>query len=159
TFSPVAAHTANLVGNFYLAGNAGFMRQQAGYAGKFGPVEAQLALGMPGSNNTAGVANLGFGAIPTFALRVGYRLRRDSWVCVSGIATGMGFTNPATPRLTAEAERRVAWGANAFADLTFGTVNLRAKGYVGQNLANTGTLTLAGGRFGADVRDAGGFIA
>lgn len=135
------------------------MRDQIGYAGTFGHVETQFALGMQGANNNPGVGNIEFGGVPTVALRVGYRMNPESWFGASGIATALRFTDPAVPTATAKAERRPAWAASVFAELTFGKVNLRAKAYLAQNAANMGMLTLAGGRFGQDVRDAGGLVS
>ncbi len=157
--TPGTPHISSLVGFLNLSGNAGFMRHQLGYTGTFGHVETQFALGMQGANNNAGVGNIEFGGAPTVALRLGYRIHPESWFGVSGIATALRFTDPAIPTATAKAERRPAWGASVFAELTLGSVNLRAKAYVAQNLANMGMLTLAGGRFGQDVRDAGGLVS
>jgi hypothetical protein len=142
-----------------MSGNIGFIRQQMGWAGTFGHVEVQSALGMQAPNNVAGVGNLEFGSVPTFALRLAYRVNPDSWFGASGIITSMRFTNPPVPTATAEEERRGVWGANVFADVTFDKVNLRAKAYVAQNLASAIALNLGGGRFGFDVRDAGGFLS
>lgn len=157
--TPGTPHISSLVGFLNLSGNAGFMRHQLGYAGTFGHIETQLALGMQGANNNPGVGNIEFGGAPTFALRVGYRVNPESWFGATGIVTALRFTDTAVPTAASKEERRPAWGASVFADMTFGKVNLRAKAYVAQNLANTGTLTLAGGRFGQDVRDAGGLIS
>ncbi len=158
-FFAVGPHTINLLGSLNMSGNAGFLRHQLGYAGTFGHVETQFALGMQGINVTPGESNIEFGAVPTAALRVAYRLNPESWFGISGIATALRFTNPPVPTATAEEERRAAWGANVFADITSGKVNFRAKAYIAQNTANMGMLTLAGGRFGQSVREAGGFVS
>jgi hypothetical protein len=56
-------------------------------------------------------------------------------------------------------ERRLTLGLDAFADLKFGPLELRAAGYFGQNLANIGPLTLSQGRFGQDVDEIGGYLS
>ena len=143
----------NMVGTLFQAGNSGFMRHQAGWIGRFGGVEVAAAAGLQGANAGPTFNNIEQSATPTGAMRIGYYATPKSWFGVSAIASSLRLSNATTN------ERTLAAGANLFADLTFGPVNLRAEAYVAQNLANMGSLTLGQGRFGNDVRDAGGFVS
>ncbi len=48
--SPTTAYTYDIVGLYFLAGNTGFMRQQAQYLKTVGTWEFAVALGMAGNN-------------------------------------------------------------------------------------------------------------
>lgn len=152
-FSPTNPFSANPVGNLFQAGNAGFMRHQLGWVGRFGVVELAAALGFQGANNGPTYNFLEMDAIPTGSLRAAIRTKQHGWFGVSAIATAPRYASGAT------SERRLTLGVDAFADLELGPVQLRAAGYFGQNLANIGALTLSQGRFGADVDEIGGYLS
>lgn len=152
-FSPVNNHTSNMVGNLFQAGNLGFMRHQLGYVGRFGGFELAMALGFQGSNAGPSFGNLELDSVPTGSLRLAYRTEKNGWFGVSALGSAPRFVKGT------DSERRAAYGVNAFADLNLGPLNLRAEVYFAQNLANMGTLDLAFGRFGTDMKDAGGYIS
>lgn len=152
-FSPVNNHTNNMVGNLFQAGNLGFMRHQLGYIGLFSGVELAFALGFQGSNAGPSFGNLELDSVPTASLRLAYRTEKSGWFGVSAIGTAPRFVKGP------DSERRAAYGVNAFADLNLGPLNLRAEVYYAQNTANLGTLNLAFGRFGTDMRDVGGYLS
>lgn len=152
-FSPLNTHSFNLVGNLFTAGNTGFMRHQLAWLGRFGAVEIAAAAGMQGANGGSAFNNVERALAPSLAARLGYHLASNSWLGVSAIATSLRLTSGA------DQERRTAFAANAFGDLSFGAINLRTEAYVAQNGANLGLLNLGAGRFGTDVMDAGGFVS
>jgi hypothetical protein len=151
-FSPLNAHTANLVGNYFAAGNSGFMRHQLRWVGSFGALELAAAVGMPGANAGPTFANFETGALPTGALRVSYR-RPKLWFGASFVGTAARFATATA------SERREALGANVFIEASAGPVEARAEGYVGDNLASLGALTLAAGRYGQSVSEMGGWAS
>jgi hypothetical protein len=151
---PQLSHSFNLVGNLFQAGNIGFMRQQLGWSGNFSDFELAAAVGLQGANTGPTFNNIEESATPTGSGRVMYHLPGTlGLVGVSGIGTSLRFNQGET------IQRRAAGGANAFADLTFGTLNLHSEVYFAQNLANTGALNLSQGRFGQNMRDAGGYLS
>lgn len=152
-YSPLNTHTSNLVGNLFQSGNAGFMRHQLGYSGQFGGFELTMALGFQGANAGPSFGNLEIDSVPTGSLRLAYRTAKSGWFGFSALGSAPRFVKGT------DSERRAAYGVNAFADLNLGPLNLRAEVYYAQNLANLGTLTLAQGRFGMDVRDLGGYVS
>jgi hypothetical protein len=150
-FSPLNGVHSNFVGNNFAAGNAGFMRQQVIWRGTFGALELGGAAGMPGANASADVGNLERGLVPTVALLAGVRPAKGLRLGVTGIGTQM---------LYGDAERtRTSLGGNAWAEYKAHGWLVRGEGYVGQNLANLGLLTLSQGHMDADVREAGGWLA
>ena len=152
-YGPVNTHSFNLVGNLFNAGNTGFMRQQLAWLGKFGDLEVAVAAGMQGANAGATFNNVERSVSPSVAARLGYYLAPTSWFGVSAIASSLRLTSGALQ------ERRDAFSANAFGDMLFGSINVRAEAYVAQNGANLGLLNLGAGRFGSDVMDGGGFVS
>ncbi len=151
-YAPLAAHSVNLVGNYFTAGNSGFLRHQLGWVGTFGAFEVAVAVGLPGSNGAASFGNIELDAVPTGSLRASMRAT-NAWVGVSFVGTELRCSNANA------VERRATYGVNAFADLTFGPVNLRAETYYGTNLASLGALTLGVARMGQSVSEAGGWIS
>lgn len=147
-YGPVLTHSTNYVANLFLAGNSGFIRQQAGWIGTFGSIETALAVGLPGSNNGPSFTNLERGVVPTTAARVAYKTTTTT-LGLSGIATSLRFDDT----------RRAAWAGNVFLDVTLGDTSFKAEAYAGANTANLGMLTLAMGSADANVRDAGGFVS
>lgn len=152
-YGPVNSHSFNLVGNLFNAGNTGFMRQQFAWIGRFGAVEIAAAAGMQGANAGATFNNVERSVTPSVSARLGYHLAPNSWFGVSAIASTLRLTSGT------DQERRSAFSANAFGDLTFGAISVRSEAYVAQNGANLGLLNLGAGRFGTDVMDAGGFVS
>ncbi|HEX6244672.1 MAG TPA: hypothetical protein VFZ61_27325 [Polyangiales bacterium] len=148
------SHSFNLVGSLFQAGNIGFMRQQFGWAGSFGNWELSAAAGLQGANTGPTFNNIEEARVPTGAGRVMYHLPGALGVVgVSGIGTALRFKNGSSH------QQRAAGGAELFADITVGPLNLHSEIYFTQNLANTGALNLAQGRYGQDVRDAGGYVS
>jgi hypothetical protein len=160
TNASLLSHSANLVGTLFQAGNIGFMRQQLGWSGRFGPMEIALAVGMQGNNAGPTFSNLEESATPTGAARVMYHFTETSVIGVSGIGTAPRFTSAADPTTGAVSDqRRLALGGELFADVTVDSLNIHAEAYIAQNLANTGALNLGQGRYGHDVADAGGYVS
>jgi hypothetical protein len=148
------SHSFNLVGTLFQAGNIGFMRQQVGWAGNFGNFELAAAVGLQGANTGPSFNNIEESATPTGSARVMYHLPGTLGVLgVSGIGSSLRFSQGSN------IERRAAGGANLFADLTLGALNLHSELYFAQNLANTGALNLSQGRYGQSMRDAGGYLS
>ena len=148
------SHSFNLVGTLFRAGNIGFMRHQLGWSGRFGDLEVALAAGLQGSNAGPAFNNVEESLVPTGSARLMLHVGDASVIGISGIASGLRFTQAMMPN-----QYRAAVGGELFADLTLGPLSLRAEAYVAQNLANMGALNLGFGRYGHDVLDAGGYIS
>jgi hypothetical protein len=153
-FSPLNSHTFDVVGGLFQSGNSGFMRHQLIYTGTFGSIEAALALGLTSQNLQAALGNVEYGRVPTIAPRVSYRLDKRAWVGVSAMFTRISFDAELPTASTS-----IAAGGNLFADLTLGSLQVRAEAYTGQNLANLGMLVLGQGQRTRDVSEAGGFVS
>lgn len=153
--SPLNTHTINMVGNFFLAGNTGFMRQQLRYIYSGPQVELGAALGFPGVNVTAKDAALELGSLPSLAVRAAYKIGKGK-VGVSAIGAAVPFG-----RGTPQERRPLSFSTVAYAEL-FPTpdTNVRAEVNFGRNSANLGSLlTLAYGTVAADVREVGGWLS
>lgn len=147
-------HGFNLVGTLFRAGNNGFMRHQAGYRGRFGPIEVSSAIGLPGSNNGPSLGTLEQSLVPTLSGRVLWFVGPKSSIDVSGLVTSLRFV-PAGEA----SEYRTAFGAELFTDVELGPLNIHSEIHVAQNLANNGTLNLEFGRAGQDVTEIGGYVS
>lgn len=151
--SPTNPITFNPIGNYFQAGNIGFMRIQAEVIHKSGDFEHALALGLPGSNNNSVDSTLELTVAPTVALRETYKPSANSQTGVSVLASTMR-------RDTGSSNRIFAGYANAFYEGKTETCELRAEAYVGQNTFNLGSLGLGFGTIGAEsVKEAGGYIS
>jgi hypothetical protein len=148
------SHSFNLVGTLFQAGNIGFMRQQIGWAGRFGDLELTTALGLQGANTGPAYSNIEEAATPTGSARAMWHLPHNQGVVgASAIGTALRFNRGE------QIQHRTAAGGQVFGDVTLGALNLHTELYLAQNLANTGALNLSQGRFGTDVRDVGGYVS
>lgn len=147
------AHSSNMVGTLFQAGNIGFMRHQLGWMGRFGDLEVAIAAGLQGANTGPSFNNIEESFTPTGAARVMLHIGESSVIGISGIGSALRFTQGSMQ------ERRLALGGELFGDLTLGPLSIHAEAYLAQNLANMGALNLGHGRFGADVADAGGYVS
>jgi hypothetical protein len=150
--APLNPHGENLVGARFLSGNVGFIRQQVKALGRLGDFELAAAVGMEGVNATAKDAAFELSGVPTFAVRAMW-LSGKSKVGVSGLATSLRF-NAGTPT----DRRTLAGGLSVFADVTFGSTNLRGEVQLGRNMSNIGLLGLGFGG-ASDVDEWGGFLS
>jgi len=152
--SPLNSHSINMVGNLFLAGNTGFMRQQLRYVYSGTKVELGAALGFPAANLTPKDAALELGSLPTLALRAAYKSGKSN-VGVSAIATPFPFG-----RGTDQERRAFAFSTVLFSEL-FPTAdtNVRAELNFGQDSANLALLSLAQGQLAEDVREVGGWVS
>lgn len=157
-FAPLQPFHRNLVGGSFQAGNLGFMRHQAILEQKAGPLTVVAAAGFVAANNGLADTAVETNPTPTGALRLvvpaGPGKQR---LHVGGFAARLPFT---------DTDHTLAWGGMAGAELPFGEgTALKGEAYVGQNLANTGMLTLGQGSFDAvsgeitDVREFGGWLS
>ena len=147
-YSPVNQFTFNHVGNYFMAGNTGFMRQQAQVHRKSGDWETSFALGMAGSNPGVSDADLELGKSPTYAGRVTKNLK-DGKIGVSAIYTTLNYERTNN-------SRRDSYGYNFFYDKKYGAITVRTEAYYGQSLANIGTLAIGKGTNTRNVREWGG---
>lgn len=154
-YQPVNPHGADYIGALMEAGNSAFVRQQVRALWNVGPIELGGEIGTQNFNSLAKDAATELSITPTFALRVQYNLDGPSKLGVDGIATSVLY-NAGTPNEV----RSFAGAAGIYGDLTLAKIfNLRFEGYIGQNTANIFLLTLAQGRPGTDLQDAGGFVS
>ncbi len=156
-FAPLNPFHRNYVGGSFTAGNLGFMRDQLIVAHDSDTMLVSGALGFAAPNNNQSDGPLETHPLPTASLRLGMHIGKAS---TAGAAGFFGLV-PQSDQTSA-----TAWGANAFADLKLSkTTAVRSEVYGGQNLNNTGMLTLGHGVFDAekdtftDVREAGGWVS
>lgn len=146
-FSPVTSYTFDYVGLYFLAGNTGFMRQQAMYLNTQGSWEFGGALGMAGNNPGTSDADLEISKSPTYALRAS-RLLEKGRIGVSGIYGRINYemSNKST---------HDAYAGNAFYEQVFSRFELKSEAYYGQNLANLGALSIGKGSATSNVKEYG----
>jgi opacity protein-like surface antigen len=154
-YAPVNVHTLNLVANAFQAGNSGFMRPQAKLIWHDERLELGGALGLAAANAGAKSLLPEYNPLPTLAARAALLLGPTGRVGVSLLATRWRFSPGAA------AERKAfAGGASLYGDLTpLQRLNLKLEAYVGQNLANLGTLALGTGNAVNDIQEVGGFVS
>lgn len=150
-FSPLNSVTTNFVGNQFSAGNAGFMRQQLIWRGKFGATEFGTAVGMPGANPTSDIGNLERGILPTVSALAGVEVVKGGRLGVTVIGTELLYGD-------ADKERQ-SFGGNVWGEYKRSGWLVRLEGYGGQNMANLGLLTLGSGHLDADVKEVGGWMS
>ena len=150
-FSPTSPLTYNYVGNYFLAGNSGFMRQQLQYLRTEGDYELGGAIGLANSNPAANENDTELSRSPSYAARISKKLDNGK-VGLSGIYAHLSYR--ANDVISTD-----AYGINAFYEKTFGLLTFRSEAYYGQNLSNLGALTLGKGTSEADVKEFGGYAS
>jgi len=145
-FSPVNAYTFDYVGNYFMAGNTGFMRQQAQYYITSGQMEYGAALGMAGNNPGTTDADLEIAKSPSYSARVSYNLEQGR-VGLSAIYARLHFE--------ANDSTHDAYGANFYVEKKWSELGLKSEAYYGQNMANIGTLAIGKGTSTNDVKEYG----
>jgi hypothetical protein len=156
-FAPLQPFHRNLVGGSFQAGNLGFMRHQAILEQAAGPLTVVAAAGFVAANNGLGDTAVETNPTPTGALRLVAPAGGKKRIHLGGFAGKVPFT---------DTDHTLAWGTALGAELPIGErTALKGEAYVGQNLANTGMLTLGQGSFDAvtrkiaDVREFGGWLS
>ncbi|MES2525709.1 MAG: hypothetical protein V4598_01425 [Bdellovibrionota bacterium] len=152
-FSPTTAYTYDIVGLYFLAGNTGFMRQQAQYLKTSGKWEFATALGMAGNNPGVTDNDLELGKSPTYSGRITHQLDNGK-VGISAIYSTLHYV--------ADGENGTShdsYGANLFYEKGFSNIMIKAETYYGQNMANIGTLAIGKGNQFNNVREFGGMLS
>lgn len=152
-FSPVTTYTFDYVGLYFMAGNVGFMRQQAQYIKTAGNYELGAAVGMAGNNPGVTDTDLELGKSPTYSVRVARKLT-DGRLGLSAIYSTLHFNQTAT----APTVSKDSYGYNAFYEQKVGSWNIKSEAYYGQNLANLGSLSIGKGTATSTVREFGGTL-
>jgi hypothetical protein len=150
-FSPIGGVAFNYIGNYYLAGNTGFMRPQLVIMRSQAGIEYGLAVGLAAANPGQVDTDVERGKSPSYAGRLGY-VGEDYRVGVSFIYSDLAFYENGRAR-------RDAHGQNLYYEQKFSWGEIRSEVYYGQNLANLGTLSLSWGGPEENVREYGGFIS
>lgn len=145
-FSPVTSMTFDYVGLYFMAGNTGFMRQQAQYLNTQGKWEFGAAVGMAGNNPGTTDSDLELGKSPTYSARASYALTQGR-IGVSAIYAHLKYD--------ANDSSHDAYGYNAFYESTLGETTIKSEAYYGQNLANLGSLSIGKGTMNTDVKEYG----
>ena len=152
-YSPVTSYTFDYVGLYFLAGNTGFMRQQAQYLEQHGNWEFGAALGMAGNNPGTVDSDLELGKSPTYALRATRKIQ-DGRVGVSGIYSRITFNETtAVPKKTTD-----SYAGNVFYEQLLGKLSLKSEAYYSQNLANIGSLAIGKGTSTGNAKEFGGTL-
>lgn len=150
-FSPTTSYTFDYVGLYFLAGNSGFMRDQAQYLKTMDRIELGAALGLSAPNPGVQDNDVELGKGPTYALRGSYKLDQGR-IGLSGIYSSLGLNSSSA---AAKAVRRDAYGLNAFYEQVHGLLAVKSELYYGQNLANLGSLTIGKGNSTNNAREYG----
>lgn len=148
-FSPGTAFTYNYVGNYFLAGNVGFMRQQLQYLNTQGEMEYAAAVGMPGNNPGVTDADLELAKSPSYSLRVMRKLPYGK-VGISGIYARLHFQD--------NSSTHDSYAGNIFYEQLISRITFKAETYYGQNLNNIGSLAIGKGTSTKDVKEYGGYL-
>jgi hypothetical protein len=149
-FAPVNAYTYNYVGNYFLSGNVGFMRQQVQYLKTMGSFELAGAVGLANSNPTVTDGDVETGKSPSYAFRATQKLDKGR-IGVSAIYAHLKYT-------TGKQLSHDAYGGNFFYEQEFSNFGIKAEAYYGMNMANLGLLSIGKGTASQDVREFGGHL-
>lgn len=149
-FSPVNPFTFNYVGGYFMAGNVGFMRQQAQYIKTMGKYELGGALGLANSNPTLGDSDVELGKAPSYALRLTRKLDKGR-IGLSGIYAHVEYLNGSQTS-------HDSYAANLFYEQEFTGMTVKTEAYYGQNTANIGLLGIGKGTSASDVKEYGTHI-
>lgn len=149
-FSPVTTYTFDYVGLYFLAGNTGFMRQQAQYLYTLNDWEFGGALGMAGNNPGVQDSDLETGKSPTYAARATRKIGPKGRVGVSGIYSRLSYNQP-----TENGSTRDAYAGNTFFENVWEKFEIKSEAYYGQNLANLGALSIGRGTQNYNAKEYG----
>lgn len=154
-FSPTNPFTFDIVGLYFNAGNAGFQRQQLQYLQRLGGQESPwtlgLALGLAGNNPGTTDSDLETSGSPTFAFRIEHQVPQSTRIGASAIVSELKYSST-------NQSRHWSAGFNLFGEWTLLSKDeIHFEAFVGQNLANTGCLTLARGNDSTDLREWGAY--
>lgn len=149
-FSPVTSFTFDYVGLYFLAGNTGFLRQQAQYLKDLGKWELGAALGMAGNNPGTIDGDLELSKSPSYAGRATYKINEKSRIGLSGIYSQIKYQSNSTTH--------ESYAGNAFYEQNFGVLTVKSELYYGQNLANLGALSIGKGTSDKNVKEYGGTL-
>jgi hypothetical protein len=149
-FSPVNTFTYNYVGNYFLSGNVGFMRQQIQYHRTLDQFEISGAVGLAASNATVSDADTELSKSPTYALRLTRTLEKGR-IGISAIYGHLKY-------LQGKNLSHDSYGTNFFYEKDFSDFSLKAEGYYGMNMSNIGALAIGKGTASQDVKEFGGHL-
>lgn len=154
-FAPINVYSYNYVGNNFQAGNAGFMRQQAVLSHLSDDVELRYAVGMLASNGTVTVTDAEHTNYPSLAFSAAIGKANDRF----GLSALVGrLVLTSGPNGDNRTDRDV-YGVTLFAEKPLGAVAIRSEFYYGQNLENTGALSLSRATIANSFREYGGFVS
>lgn len=148
-FSPVAAFTYNYIGNYFMAGNVGFMRQQFQYLNTQGQMEYAAAVGMPGNNPGVTDADLELAKSPSYSVRMTKKLELGR-VGISAIYARIHYQ--------LDQSTHDSYAGNIFYEQMIGRITFKSEAYFGQNLNNIGALGIGKGINTSDVQEYGGHL-
>lgn len=149
-FSPSNSFTYNYVGNYFLSGNVGFMRQQVQYLKTLGDFEIAGAIGLATSNPTVSDGDVELSKSPSYAYRMTRKLEKGR-LGVSAIYAHLKY-------ITGQRLSHDAYGTNLFYEHEFSRFSIKTEGYYGLNMANIGTLALGKGTDSKDIKEFGGHL-
>lgn len=150
-FSPLSPYTFNLVGNYFMAGNSGFIRQQLQYLKEINNFELGLAAGLFSSNVTNRDSDVEVSKSPTYATRFAYKLNNGR-IGLSALYGNLKYESQA-------GSRHDTYGLNTFFEKKFQSLEFKSEFYYGQNLANSSANTMGRGTADANVKEWGGFLS
>ena len=158
-FSPLNPYTFNFVGNFFEAGNSGFIRQQVMIENKTDSFDITAGVGGAGTNNNGTDGAVEKTVAPAFELRLTQILNPKMKWGVAGLVENRTYLNGVSA--TSESRNRMIHGLNIFGDFDMGPAfAIRVEAYQGTNLADQNTmLTLSQGSFSNSVNEWGGYVS
>lgn len=149
-FSPVGATTFDYVGLYFLAGNTGFMRQQAQYLNTQGNWEIAGAIGMAGNNPGTIDSDLELSKAPSYSARASYSLENGRM----GVSTIYAKLKYETNQSSHD-----SYAYNVFFEKVLADTIIKSEAYYGQNLANLGSLSIGRGTATSNVNEFGGTLS
>ena len=151
--NPGLPFTYNVVGLFYTAGNVGFMRQQLRLTYRTAPWELAAAVAGSGIDTNASDGAVGLNKVPLLQLRATYRTAAGAQLGAAAVAGTVAYSRGG------DVLRRPLWGIDAFATASVGRLESIGLVYAGQNLADSGSLTIANGGPRRDGREVGAYVS
>ena len=158
-FSPLNPYTFNFVGNFFEAGNSGFIRQQVMVENRTESFDIAAGIAGAGVDNTAIDGAVEKTTTPAFELRLTQIMNPKMKWGVAGLIENRTYLSGTS--VTSESRTRMIHGLNIFGDFDMGPAfAIRVEAYQGTNLADQNTmLTLAQGSISNSVNEWGGYIS
>lgn len=149
--SPAKPFTYNFVGLYFHTGNVGFMRQQIKYLyHSDSDWNLGLAVGLVNKNAGSSDSEIELSGVPTVSVLISKKVSSETEIGITGLG---GEVRPGSYSST---PLSTVYGVNSFVSYEVASgFKLHENLYYGQNLASTGTLSLASAATSGDTHEIG----